>query len=74
MGMHPGRFIIAAILLLIVGAVLPFLMMIRVVDSSFFLNFLSYIASVVGLFIGIIGIAMYVGEDKRKKKDDWHDF
>jgi len=73
--MHPGRFIVAAVLLLLVGAVLPFLMVIQVLESSFFLNFISYIASVVGLFIGIIGVAMYVGKTKNEKKkhDYWDD-
>jgi len=73
--MHPGKFIIAAILLLLAGAILPFLMVIQVLESSFFLNFISYIASVVGLFIGIIGVAMYVGKTKNEKKmhDYWDD-
>lgn len=73
--MYPGKFIIAAILLLLAGAVLPFLMVIQVLESSFFLNFISYIASVVGLFIGIIGVAMYVGKTKTEKKmhDYWDD-
>ena len=73
--MHPGRFIVAAVLLLLVGAVLPFLMVIQVLESSFLLNFISYIASVIGLFIGIIGVAMYVGktENEKKKHDYWDD-
>lgn len=70
--MYPGRFIIAAFFLLLAGAVLPFLMMIGVIESTFFLNFFSYTASAAGLFIGILGIAMYVG--KTKKQDNMHDY
>jgi hypothetical protein len=70
--MHPGKFMIAAFFLLLIGAVFPFLMMIRVLESTFFLNFISYIASVSGLFIGILGIAMYVGKTKNKEKK--HDY
>jgi hypothetical protein len=43
--------------LILLGAVLPALMVIQVLPSTFFLNFFAYTASVVGLFLGIIGIA-----------------
>lgn len=43
--------------LMLLGAVLPFLMVIRVLESTFFLNFFSWAASVAGLFLGTIGIA-----------------
>lgn len=42
------------------GMVVPFLMVLRIVESTFFLNFLSFSASVAGLFLGIIGIVYYV--------------
>ena len=48
----------SGIFLMIVGIVLPFLMSIRVVESTFVLNFLSYGASVVGLSLGSIGFMM----------------
>ncbi len=44
--------------LLVIGFVLPFLMMLDVIPSSFFLNFFSFGASTLGLFLGIIGIAI----------------
>jgi hypothetical protein len=49
------------------GWVLPFLMMMQVIQSTFFLNFLSYGMSFSGLMLGIIGAAMYTGEHRRKK-------
>lgn len=70
--MHPGRWMVAAFFMLLAGAVLPMLMIIGVFESTFFLNFFSYIISAVGLFLGILGVAMYVG--KTKKPDDKHTY
>ena len=55
--------------LVLLGAILPFLMVMRIVQSTFFLNFFSYGASVIGLFLGIIGSAMFVQYRKAKTKD-----
>jgi hypothetical protein len=46
--------------LMLVGFVLPALMVLRLIHSSFALNFFSYTASTAGLFLGIIGIALQV--------------
>ena len=72
MNTHPRRFIIIAFFLLLAGAVIPFLIIIGVLESTFLLNFAAYIVSVGGLFLGIIGIAMYVGD--ARKRDDGHDY
>ena len=53
------------LILMILGIVIPFLIVIRVIDSTFFLNFFSWGASVAGLFLGIIGVATWV----RKRKE-----
>jgi len=58
------------LILLLVGIVLPFLMVMQVLPSTFALNFLSYIASVAGLFLGIIGIAMRSVKAIRKDPRD----
>ena len=65
---HPGRLLALAIVLLIFGFAMPFLMALEVVESTLFLNFLSFGASVLGLFLGVAGITAYRG--KQKKKDD----
>jgi hypothetical protein len=65
---YPGRLIALAVFLLIFGFVMPFLMALEVVESTFFLNFLSFGASVLGLFLGVAGIMAHRG--KQKKKDD----
>lgn len=56
---HPKYLLIVAVFLLVLGFILPFLMMAQIIESTFFLNFLAYISSVVGLFVGFIGIAVY---------------
>lgn len=59
-GIQPWKLIVIGFVLVLLGFVLPFLMVLRVLESSIFLNFLSYGASVGGLFLGLIGAAMYV--------------
>ena len=59
-GIQPWKLIVIGFVLVLFGFVAPFLMVIRVVPSSFILNFLSFGASVVGLFLGLIGAALYV--------------
>jgi hypothetical protein len=56
---NPKRLILIGGFLVVFGFVAPFLMVIGVVQSTFFLNFLSYGASVVGSFMGFLGAAMY---------------
>ena len=59
-GMQPWKLILIGFILVLFGAVAPLLMVIQVVESSIILNLLSYAASVVGLFLGLIGAALYV--------------
>ncbi|GAB1470386.1 hypothetical protein MASR2M66_12630 [Chloroflexota bacterium] len=71
---HPRRLLLTAVLLLLFGCIMPFLMVIHVVKSTFFLNFLSFGASMLGFFIGIVGIAMQrLQVREKKKKDDFYD-
>jgi hypothetical protein len=58
--MNSPRFLLSlGIVLMFLGIVLPFLMVIQVLQSTFFLNFFSWGASVAGLAFGTIGFAMY---------------
>jgi hypothetical protein len=43
---------------MLLGVIFPLLMVIKVLDSTFFLNFFSYFLSLLGMIFGIIGIAM----------------
>lgn len=71
--MRPNRLMVIGFLLVLVGAVLPFLMVLRFVPSTYLLNFIAFAASTVGIFLGIISVAMYVGNTRRKNDDEWHD-
>ena len=53
---------------MVLGVALPFLMVLSVIESTFFLNFLSYIAQTLGFILGFIGIAMSRGREKDKDK------
>jgi hypothetical protein len=58
--MNSPRFLLGlGVFLMLLGVALPFLMVIKVLESSFFLNFLAWGASVAGLAFGTIGFAMY---------------
>ena len=46
------------VILMLLGAALPFLMVLHVLKSTFFLNFFAWGASVAGMFLGTIGIAI----------------
>ncbi len=52
--------------LLVIGWVLPVLMVLKLIEASFFLSFLSHGASVGGLFLGLIGAARYAGEVRKR--------
>ena len=67
---HPERLLALATLLLLFGCMMPFLIVTKVFESTFLLNFLSYGASVLGLFIGIIGISLQRLKTKKKDEED----
>ena len=57
---HPIHLILVGFFLVLAGAVLPFLMVTRVLASTFFLNFTSFGATMAGLLLGMVGAATYV--------------
>ncbi len=54
--------------LVLLGFVLPLLIVIKVLESTFFLNFFSFIVSVAGLFLGLLGAAQYALEYRRNRE------
>ena len=54
---YPGRALAIAIAMMVFGALIPFLMVLHLVESTFFLNFLSFISSSLGFYLGIISFA-----------------
>jgi hypothetical protein len=60
--------ILIGFVMVLLGAILPFLMVMRIITSTFFLNFFSYGMSVLGLFLGLIGSAYFVRYHRRKNR------
>jgi hypothetical protein len=54
---HPKRLIGIGFLLVLAGAVIPFLMVMRIIEPGFFLSFFAYGASVAGLALALVGIS-----------------
>jgi hypothetical protein len=58
--MKSPRFLLTlGMVLMLLGIILPFLMVIHILPSSFALNFFAWGASVVGLAVGMIGAAFF---------------
>ena len=52
--------VVGFLLIFLGGVVLPFLMVLHIIESTFFLVFLSFTSSTIGLFLGLIGAAEFV--------------
>jgi hypothetical protein len=63
---HPRIILIVGFVLVLFGFLAPFLMTIGLIGSSFWLNFLSYAASIAGLLLGLIGAALYTRMSRHK--------
>lgn len=51
--------ILVGFILLVVGVLLPFAMLLRVLEPTLLLGFLSWGASLVGLALGVLGVVTY---------------
>lgn len=51
----PLKLIALGVILLLIGFLLPFLIVIGVLEPGFVLSFLSYASSLVGLILGLLG-------------------
>jgi hypothetical protein len=61
--------ILIGFVMVLLGAILPFLMVMQILTSTIFLNFLSYTLSVAGLILGIMGSAYVVSYRRRKNRE-----
>lgn len=62
----PLFLLILGLILLLVGWVIPLLIIMNVLPSTFMLNFIGWSASVSGLFLGFFGGAMWVKMDEEE--------
>lgn len=70
---HPNRLMWIATGLMVAGVVLPFLIVLDIIESTFFINFLAFIAQVLGFILGFVGVALWRDKEKRKDKDSYRD-
>jgi hypothetical protein len=63
--MQPRNMIWLGFFLVLAGFVLPMLMVLRVIQPTFAVSFLSFAASIAGLVLGLIGAAYYARSGKR---------
>lgn len=61
---NPWGMIGIGFIFMVTGIVLPFLMVIHVLESTFFLNFFSYGVSFSGLVLGSIGASRVMGKKR----------
>jgi hypothetical protein len=65
--MDPRAIIAIGFVLVLLGFVVPFLMVAGFIKSSLVLSFASYAASTAGVFLGLIGGALYIRREKGKR-------
>jgi membrane associated rhomboid family serine protease len=54
--------------MVLVGALIPWFMILGTLRSTFFLGLVSYAASIGGLILGVIGATLFVRKERRKKR------
>ena len=67
--------ILVGVGMMLVSIILPFLMVMQILKSTFFLNFLAYGLSVAGILLGFIGMVSLVKirRTQQKYKDQYED-
>lgn len=61
---NPLRLIAIGLVLLLIGAILPFLMLLHWIESTLLLNVVSVMCSTGGLTTGFMGLASYLRRDR----------
>jgi len=59
------KYIIAGFIMNLIAAVIPFLMILDFLDTTFFFSFLSFFLSVFGILIGFVGITLIMRTRKK---------
>lgn len=68
MRLSPMQFLVSGFFMVLYGMVMPFLMVMHIVEATFFLSITSYVATFTGLMFGIIGIATYTREHRNRDR------
>jgi len=72
--LSPGKMIAVGFVMVILGAALPFMMVLRMIEPTFFLIFLAYGVSIGGLLLGFVGAAYIFLADRRRQRDRFEDY
>lgn len=67
---NPRKLIFIGFVLVVLGVVLPMLMVLDIIQTTFLVSLLAHGASVSGLFLGFIGTLMIVRLRKPKSLDE----
>lgn len=62
---NPRLMMVIGVLLMVTGIVLPALILIKILESTYFLNFFSYFCQVLGLVLATLGLVTYVGMHRK---------
>jgi hypothetical protein len=71
--LSPGRMIALGFVMVILGVVLAGLMVIRSIEASFLLIFITYVVSAGGLLLGFVGTAFIVVSGRARNRMRDHD-
>jgi len=61
----PTKMIWLGFVLLVIGFLLPFAMVLRALESTLLLNFVAYLASIIGLVLGLLGLILRTASQRR---------
>ena len=56
--LSPVQLMLIGFAMLVIGFILPFLMVLHIIESTLLLGFVAYLTSFLGLIIGLIGVVM----------------
>jgi hypothetical protein len=65
----PHQLMFFGFVLLLIGVILPFVMVLRLIEPTLLLNFIAYFSSLFGLLIGLSGVVLY-GISRRQDHND----
>ena len=68
MDLDPKILLAVGFFLLVLGVLLPFLMVLQILESTLFLNFFSFIAQFLGLIVGFIGAMSLARRSRRRDR------